>query len=464
MIYTIKDKNYHFKTLFDTKTGLYLRSGILNEEGIDTGIDPFMASYPHLIDVGIMGHCIHGKTGLCKKAGVECYQNGMLTEMENMSVEDFRLIAKQSKDRCNQIALGGRGDPDQHEHFEEILQICKQNHLVPNFTTSGYGMTEELAKLCKKYCGAVAVSWYRSDYTLKAIDFLLHAGVKTNIHYVVGKNTIDEALERLKTNDFPIGVNAVVFLLHKPVGQGRLENVLSLEDERVRLFFEELENEHPFKVGVDSCSIPGVIQFGTTSLNCVDTCEGARFSCYISSDMKMVPCSFDQVLDYGVSLRECSEEDSFWYFEKQKEREEELKQALSRTLSEEQMKKLVVYWILSVGISVKDRKRWETEEWNEEDKEFSMEEYNALLCEFFLDGWSWEREALYEFYLEKYTAESERMQHYAEKFVGFKERDMIKYIFGVEKVFYWDCEVGTVEAVNVLKELGYCKYACGHMG
>ena len=35
-------------------------------------------------------------------------------------VEDFRWIAEQSKGRCNQFALGGRGDPDQHEHFEAL--------------------------------------------------------------------------------------------------------------------------------------------------------------------------------------------------------------------------------------------------------------------------------------------------------------------------------------------------------
>lgn len=39
----------------------------------------------------------------------------------------------------------------------------------------------------QKYCGAVAVSWYRSEYTLNAIQMLLNAGVKTNIHYVLGK-------------------------------------------------------------------------------------------------------------------------------------------------------------------------------------------------------------------------------------------------------------------------------------
>lgn len=57
---------------------------------------------------------------------------------------------------------------------------------------------------------------------------LLSAGGKTNIHYVLGYNSIDEAIERLRTNDFPLGINAVIFLLHKPVGQGSKKNVLKV--------------------------------------------------------------------------------------------------------------------------------------------------------------------------------------------------------------------------------------------
>lgn len=307
MKYIIHDKKYHFKFAFDSETGTYVRTGNLNENGEDTGVDPFMASYPHLIDVGIMGHCIHGKTGLCSKAGIGCYQSGMLVEQPNMSIEDFRSIAEQSKGKCNQFALGGRGDPDQHEHFEEILKISRENHLVPNFTTSGYGMTPEIAKLCKKYCGAVAVSWYRSEYTLNAIQMLLDAGVKTNIHYVLGKNSIDEAIKRLSTDDFPNGVNAVIFLLHKPAGQGTRDNMLSVDDTRVAEFFEQVEKRHPFKVGMDSCNVPGAINFCKSVMpESLDTCEGGRYSCYIGADMIMVPCSFDQKRQYEVSLREKS--------------------------------------------------------------------------------------------------------------------------------------------------------------
>lgn len=301
----IIDTKYKFFSVFDSDTGSYFRTGILDESGKDTGEDPFMASYPHLIDVGVMGHCIHGKTGLCAKAGIGCYQSGLLVEQPNMTVEDFRWIAEQSNGKCNQFALGGRGDPDQHEHFEELLKICRENNIVPNFTTSGYGMTPTIAKLCKQYCGAVAVSWYRSEYTLNAIQMLLDAGVKTNIHYVLGQNSIDEALERLQHNDFPNGVNAVIFLLHKPAGQGTKANMLAVGDARVRQFFAEIERRHPFKIGMDSCNVPGALNFGKAiRTESLDTCEGGRFSCYISADMKMLPCSFDQKKQYEVSLRE----------------------------------------------------------------------------------------------------------------------------------------------------------------
>ena len=304
MRYTINDRKFRFVSAFDTETGAYVRSGILDDKGRDTGVDPFMASFPHLIDVGVMGHCIHGKTGLCAKAGIGCYQSGMLLEQPDMTADSFKWIAEQCKGRCNQLALGCRGDPDQHEHFEELLKISRDNNLVPNFTTSGYGMTLEIAALCKSYCGAVAVSWYRSEYTQYAVRLLLDAGVKTNIHYVLGRNRIDEAIKRLRENDFPEGINAVIFLLHKPAGQGTQANVLSSRDERVAAFFSEVDAPHPFKVGMDSCNVPGALNFCKRIIpQSLDTCEGGRFSCYIGADMTMVPCSFDQEKKYQVSLR-----------------------------------------------------------------------------------------------------------------------------------------------------------------
>lgn len=298
-----RDKN--FISCFNEKTGEYFRSGII-KDGKDTGVDPFMAAFPELLDIGIMGHCIHGKSGLCIAAGVECYQDGLHASNKNMTLEDFRKIAEQCKGKTYQFALGGCGDPDQHEDFEEILKLCKEYQIVPNFTTSGLGMTEEIAKLCKVYCGAVSVSWYRSDYTVEAIKMLVNVGVKTNIHYVLDKDSVAEAMQRLKEKTFPKGINAIVFLLHKPVGLGTKEKVITLENQEYLEFIKYISEEKlEYKIGFDSCTVPALINhLGTIDEDSLDTCEGARWSAYITPDMKMLPCSFDnQEQRWAVDLR-----------------------------------------------------------------------------------------------------------------------------------------------------------------
>jgi len=140
------DKENKFTELFDPKTAFYIRSGII-ENGKDTDIDPFMRNFPQLADIGIMGRCEHGKSGLCVKSGIQCYQNGLNTEKDNMTTENFKKIVEQCKGKVFQFALGGRGDVDQHENFEEILKLCCENGIVPNFTTSGLGLTAEKAKI-----------------------------------------------------------------------------------------------------------------------------------------------------------------------------------------------------------------------------------------------------------------------------------------------------------------------------
>lgn len=297
------DKKNKFISKFNSKTGFYIRSGII-ENGEDTGIDPFMTSYPELIDVGVMGHCKHGNSGLCIKSGVQCYQNGLNIHNPNMTLDNFKKIVNECKGKTFQLALGGRGDVDQHENFEEILKYCRENNIVPNFTSSGLGFTQEIVDICKKYCGAIAISWYRQKYTLKAIDMLLKTGIKTNIHYVLSKNSIEEAIERLKNNDFPKGINAIIFLLHKPVGLGQKDLILTFDNPLLKEFFNLIDSGNfDFKIGFDSCTIPAILNY-TKNINrdSIDTCEAARWSMYITSDMKVLPCSFDQELKWSYDI------------------------------------------------------------------------------------------------------------------------------------------------------------------
>lgn len=80
--------------------------------------------------------------------------------------------------------------------------------------------------------------------------------------------------------------------------------MLGVGDPRVAEFFAEFDRERPFKVGLDSRTVPGVINFcKNVAPESLDTCEGGRFSCYIGPDLVMVPRSFDQERRYEVQLR-----------------------------------------------------------------------------------------------------------------------------------------------------------------
>ena len=306
------DTENKFIEKFNSSTGFYIRSGVI-KNGKDTGVDPFMRNFPQLIDIGVMGRCTHGMEGLCRKAGIQCYQNGGSVVQENMSVEDFSLIAEQCAGKVFQFALGGRGDVDQHEEFEQFLAISRKFGIVPNFTTSGLKMTSEIAKICKRYVGAVAVSWYRASHTIDAINIFLHNNIKTNIHYVLANNTIDEAIELLKNYPFPNGINAVIFLLHKPVGSGEEINVLQHDDKKVKKFFTIVDKlEQSYKIGFDSCSVPGLLTMTKNiDYTSIDYCEGARHSCYIDAQMNMIPCSFAQDSFWSVDLRQLSIADAW---------------------------------------------------------------------------------------------------------------------------------------------------------
>jgi radical SAM protein with 4Fe4S-binding SPASM domain len=295
------DKKNKFISMFDPSTGFYARSGVI-ENGKDTGVDPFMTSYPELLDIGIMQTCV-----CSHKCNVDCYQKAIERTGSNMSVEDFESILKQSKGKLFQVALGGAGDVDTHKNFEEIVRLCREYNIVPNFTTSGILMTKEKAEICKKYCGAVAVSEHFADYTENALNLLLEAGVKTNIHYVLSNKSIDTAIERLKNNSFKQGINAVVFLLYKPVGLGKEENMLRPEDPRVKEFFELIDTgDFHHKIGFDSCTCSGIVNFTKqVNMESLDFCEGARYSAYIDANMHMMPCSFaNQDSSWFVSLRD----------------------------------------------------------------------------------------------------------------------------------------------------------------
>lgn len=297
-----KDKQYNFVEWFNEKTGFLIRSNVL-ENGKETLVTPGRRSYPELIDVGIMGTCTACDNGICKAVGIDCYQNASQNKRPNMPFEVYKNIVEQSKGKTFQIALGGAGDPNKHERFGDILSITRDNLIVPNLTTSGFDLTDEEIELMKKYCGAVAVSFYSklchnneesNSITIQAIQRLIDAGCTTNIHYVVSKKNIDEIIYRLENNIFPLGINACIFLLYKPAGQGEFKKMLSIHDSVYQKFiYLSTSKRFDFKIGFDSCQTPALKAYGNRIADeSLEYCEASRFSMYIDCENQAYPCSF----------------------------------------------------------------------------------------------------------------------------------------------------------------------------
>ena len=243
-------------------------------------------------------------------------------------------IVKQAAGKTFQIALGGAGDPNKHPQIEDILKSCRAYRIIPNMTTSGFLITDTEIDWIKQYCGAVAVSWYSrfmdgkesNQETIDAVERLVKSGCTTNIHYVVSKDTINEAITRLEMDSFPKGVNAVIFILYKPVGNGIIEKVLKNTDSRIERFLSlATKVKHPYRVGFDTCFTPALLRWGdTVPAVSIDACEAATFSMYIDSQMNCYPCSFG-IWDKNISesmnsktLREIWRGDKFVAFREQR--------------------------------------------------------------------------------------------------------------------------------------------------
>lgn len=298
-------KNNDYEIFFNTCTGIEILQGVNGKP------DPFYLEYPSLLDIGIMG--------TCKNKCYFCYQGH--EDKPNMKLEDLKKIIDQSKYHVNQVALGGRGDPNKHESFKDIIEYCKSNKVVPNYTTSGIDLTDEEIEI-SKMCGAVAVSAYNENHTYEALNKFIKADIKTNIHMIFSSQSYEKIIDILEGKDIWYEkvnlkkLNAIIFLLFKPQGAGKKNSFLIPTEKQLKHFSHLVYNSKAkFQVGLDSCLVNKTLNYETpskTQLLCIDTCEGARMSSYISPDMKFMPCSFADHDKWAVQITNENDIKKIW--------------------------------------------------------------------------------------------------------------------------------------------------------
>jgi radical SAM protein with 4Fe4S-binding SPASM domain len=295
-----KEQNY--STFFNPNTGFFAR---VEEPGHN---EPFWSWLgPELLDISI--------TNWCDRECALCYRKSHKSG-RHISLEDYEVVMRQArKMHVLQVALGG-GNPNQHPRFCEILHLTRDKYgIVPNYTTNGRGLTNDVLKATKEYCGAVAVSaYYPYEETRRAIDVLTSYGIKTNIHFILSSQSVSTAISWLESPPgFVDKISAIIFLNYKPIGRYHSHKLLLKNGDRVEYFFQlATEKIHRFRIGFDACTATGIARFTNTPRVCYDGCDAGRFSMFVSEDMKMYPCSFMAEAGYeGIPIVADNMQDSW---------------------------------------------------------------------------------------------------------------------------------------------------------
>lgn len=284
-----RDYNYTFNKI----------NGEFNRWGKTMNDDPDMSPYgPEIADIEISTIC-HKNCKFCYK------QNSNIGSY--MPFNMFTKIFDKLPNTITQIAFG-IGDIDVNPDTYRIMKYCRDNGVIPNITINGSRMTEYDYTMLSGLCGSVAVSLY--DYTecFNAVKTLRKNGMKqVNIHALISKETFDQCMSTItswETGELNNYVNAIVFLMLKPVGKGKALHSITNDQ------FKELINgikKHKVRAGFDSCSAPHVMKYLPEQEQYIESCESTLFSIYVNVNGEAYPCSFSEDTINPINLLEVND-------------------------------------------------------------------------------------------------------------------------------------------------------------
>lgn len=196
----------------------------LNGKTLRIALDPdkpiLELEYPEFYDVKITNKC----NGNCEY----CYQDSKSenTHFKNILKKASNYFGLMSEnERPFQVAIGG-GNPNEHPDFIKLLELFTTLDIMPNYTTNGMGMTDEIYEATKKYCGGVAISTHKhlKEYWEPVVKRLNKEGIRVNLHHIISdKKSVDELSELFeKYKDI---VDYIVLLPYMVVGRASKKEI-----------------------------------------------------------------------------------------------------------------------------------------------------------------------------------------------------------------------------------------------
>jgi sulfatase maturation enzyme AslB (radical SAM superfamily) len=289
------------------------KNGYFEKWGSNRSEDPDTSPFPEILDIEL------STSSTCSSNCNYCYKNNGNKEQQNknMTLEVYKNLLDKfliygDASFVTQIAFG-ICDINTNPDFFPIMEYTKSKGIIPNYTTNGNQVTEEIAKKTKELCGAVAVSIH-SKNSYDAIKKYVDAGIKqVNIHFMLAEETFIEAYKLLHDilNDSKLkGINALVFLQCKEKGKakGIYHSIKDLD--KFKLLIADCEKSG-INYGMDSCSASNYLKITNgKNKDYVECCESTISSFYINVDGIGFPCSFaegESNWDSGIDVLNCDD-------------------------------------------------------------------------------------------------------------------------------------------------------------
>jgi organic radical activating enzyme len=172
-----KDKNY--KAIFNEWKTIRI--------ALDSSKPILELDYPEFYDLKITNYC----SWWCKY----CYQESKKEKHYDDIIWKTKHIFwwMSDNEKPFQIAIGG-GNPNEHPDFISLCKCLKNMWIMPNYTTNGMWLTNEVIKATKEYCWWVAITCHLHlvKHRMYAIKKLTQEWIKVNLHILISdKKSID---------------------------------------------------------------------------------------------------------------------------------------------------------------------------------------------------------------------------------------------------------------------------------
>jgi MoaA/NifB/PqqE/SkfB family radical SAM enzyme len=242
---------------------------------------------PETIDVQITNYCSVG----CPT----CYQSSTMKDKHPQALKLVKAILDGLDEVPYQIAYGG-GEPTQLPGFTKILELTHQRGVVPNFTTSGVVLDEEIGSCARDLCGGVALTYHywrgREKFETAYRWWKEQLGIKQlNVHVIADKDVMP-ALNDLAEIDPQ--AKLVLLAYYPDVGRASLKALMPHSVYRKTLPDRLIElRAQGMQVAFSEGLLPWTLSHPELGLaTAFAGPQEGKFSCYVDSSGRVSESSF----------------------------------------------------------------------------------------------------------------------------------------------------------------------------